>query len=190
MYNVNTACRAKAVCYIVRQTQFRGLAEHTVNRLMEASKDQLTSLGRIAHNQETIRSLAEETYESLSRGNNISIFSLCIRLRTELPRYLIIKLNLASFTAQEQHKDMQQAQLHGQLVLENNIMRLVDEKRLIHETHKKLMEMTKAVQKKLENSAEIIATQTDESRINHNELLEVIITIQDKANTLFEKIGR
>lgn len=84
---------------------------------------------------------------------------------------------------------MQQAQLHSQLVLENNIMRLVDEKRLIHETHNKLMEMTKAVQKKLENSADVIATQTDESRINHNELLEVIITIQDKANTLFEKIG-
>ncbi|XP_050309369.1 protein brambleberry-like [Anthonomus grandis grandis] len=153
--------RARAVCYMVRQTQFRGLAEHTVNRLMEASKDQLISLGRIAQNQENILNLAEDTYDSLSRA----------------------QVHLA-----QQQKDMQQAQLHGQLALEDNIMRLVDEKRLIHETHDKLLEMTKELHFKLENSAQLIAEQSQESKVNHKELLDDILTIQSKANELFDKI--
>ncbi|XP_066251045.1 protein brambleberry-like [Euwallacea similis] len=153
--------RARAVCYMVRQSQFRGLAEHTVNRLMEASKDQLKSLGRIAANQESIFSLAENTYDSLSRAQK------------ELSK---------------QQKDMQQAQLHGQMVVESNIMRLVDEKRLIHETHNKLIQMTQEVQDKLENSAKMIADQSSKTKINHNELLEDIISVQEKANGLFEKI--
>ncbi|CAG9766635.1 unnamed protein product [Ceutorhynchus assimilis] len=146
--------RARAVCYMVRQSQFRGLAEHTVNRLMEASKDQLMSLGRISHNQESILSLAEDTYTSLSKAQE---------------------------QLSDQQKDMQQAQLHGQMVLENNIMRLVDEKRLIHETHNKLLQMTHEVQNKLEYSADTIAG-------NHKELLDDVINIQQRANELFEKI--
>ncbi|XP_066141533.1 protein brambleberry-like isoform X2 [Euwallacea fornicatus] len=153
--------RARAVCYMVRQSQFRGLAEHTVNRLMEASKDQLKSLGKIAANQESIFDLAENTYDSLSRAQK------------ELSK---------------QQKDMQQAQLHGQMVVESNIMRLVDEKRLIHETHNKLIQMTQEVQDKLENSAKMIAHQSSKTKINHKELLEDIISVQNKANGLFEKI--
>lgn len=60
--------RARAVCYTVRQAQFRGLAEHTVNRLMEASQNQLISLDRITTNQENILDLAETTYQSLFNG--------------------------------------------------------------------------------------------------------------------------
>ncbi|KAL1491145.1 hypothetical protein ABEB36_011786 [Hypothenemus hampei] len=153
--------RARAVCYMVRQTQFRGMAEHTVNRLMEASKDQLRSLNQITLNQENILELSENTYESLSKAQN---------------------------QLSEQQQDMRQAQLYGQLVLENNIMRLADEKRLIHETHSKLLQMTQEVQHKLESSAQMIVHQTSENKLNHKELLEDINRIQEKANDLFAKI--
>lgn len=66
--------RARAVCYTIRQSQFRGLAENTVNRLMEAAKDQLQTLGKIAYNQENLREMAETTYEKLTEGNFLPFY--------------------------------------------------------------------------------------------------------------------
>ncbi|XP_060517892.1 protein brambleberry-like [Cylas formicarius] len=153
--------RARSVCYMIRQSQFRGLAEHTVNRLMEASKDQLKSLGEITLNQETIKNVAESTYETLNKAH----------------KHL-----------SEQQRDMQKAQLHGQLVLENNIIRLIDEKRLIHETHEELVQMTKDVQSRLDMSAELLQNQNIESRVNHKELLDDLTGLHQKAVDLFKKI--
>lgn len=61
--------RARAVCYSIRQIQFRGLAEHTVNRLMEAAHHQMKTLGKISQNQEEIQDIAEYTLSTLSKGN-------------------------------------------------------------------------------------------------------------------------
>lgn len=88
-----------------------------------------------------------------------------------------------------QQKELQLAQLHGQLTLEDNIMRLVDEKRIIRETHDKLVEMTREIQNRLENSAKMIVDQGAESKTNHKQLIDDVITVQTKANELFNKIG-
>lgn len=53
---------------MIRQTQFKGLAEHTVNKLMEASQSQLGVLENISTNQNHILDVAENTYESLTKG--------------------------------------------------------------------------------------------------------------------------
>lgn len=60
--------RARAVCYMIRQTQFRGLAEQTVNKLMDTARSQLAYLERIEQGQENIQNLAEDTFEKLSKG--------------------------------------------------------------------------------------------------------------------------
>lgn len=154
--------RAKAVCYTIRQSQFRGLAEHTVNRLMDAARDQLRTLGKIANSQDDLRSLAETTYETLNKGHE------------HLSR---------------QQKDIQSAQFHGQLALEDNIRRLIDEKRLISDTHKELIEMTQNVQDKLGYSLQQLDEHGQQSTLNHKELIEDVVEIQEKVQEIFKKIG-
>lgn len=153
--------RARAVCYTVRQSQFRGLAEHTVNRLMDAAKNQLNNLGDISSMQQGLKELAERTYTTLREGHK-NIF--------------------------EQQDDMKKAQFAGQLTIEDNIRRLADEKRLIRETHDSLVFMTTAVQVKLEASLNQLQDQSDESKINHRELINDLLVIQEKTKDIFERI--
>lgn len=68
--------RARAVCYSIRQAQFRGLAEHTVNRLMSTAQDQLSVLGKMAKEQKNIQELAEETLSAVEKGDEIK--NICI----------------------------------------------------------------------------------------------------------------
>lgn len=155
--------RARAVCYTIRQSQFRGLAEHTVNRLMDAAKDQLRTLGKIANNQENLRNLAETTYETLDKG------------------YAHLS---------KQQKDIQSAQFHGQLAVEDNIRRLIDEKRLISDTHRELIQMTQNMQDKLGYSLQQLDQHGQESKLNHKELIEDVLEIQEKVQEVFKKIGK
>ncbi|XP_057651120.1 protein brambleberry-like isoform X1 [Diorhabda carinulata] len=153
--------RARAVCYTVRQSQFRGLAEHTVNRLMDAARNQLNNLEGISSMQQGLKDLAERTYTTLREGHK-NLF--------------------------EQQDDMRKAQFTGQLAIEDNIRRLADEKRLIRETHDSLVFMTKSVQMKLEDSLNQLQDQSDESKINHRELINDLLVIQEKTKDIFERI--
>ncbi|XP_028131552.2 protein brambleberry-like isoform X2 [Diabrotica virgifera virgifera] len=155
--------RARAVCYSIRQSQFRGLAEHTVNRLMEAAKNQLKNLGEITNTQQGLKDMTEKTYYTLKEGHR-NLF--------------------------EQQDDLKKAQFVGQLAIEDNIKRLADEKRLIRETHDNLVIMTRAVQEKLETSLNQLQDQTDESKVNHRELLNDLLIIQEKTKDIFEKIEK
>lgn len=154
--------RARAVCYSIRQSQFRGLAEHTVNRLMDAAQQQLRTLGRLSDNQVQIKNIADKTYGSLMEGHE---------------------------ALSKQQEDLQKAQFFGQLTIEDNIKRLIDEKRLIQETHNYLLKMTQRVQDKLELSLQHLEDQSDISRSNHKELVEDLMAIQTKAKEIFERIG-
>ncbi|ENN76300.1 protein brambleberry [Dendroctonus ponderosae] len=153
--------RAKAVCYMIRKSQFTALGEHTVNKLMEASQNQLGVLEKISTNQENILGVAEKTSESLAKGQN---------------------------TLFEQQKDLEKAQLHGQLVIEENIRRLASEKQLIRDTHNTLVQMTKEVQSSLASTAKMVADQHSDTKVNHAQLLEDVNTIQKKASALFDRI--
>lgn len=155
--------RVKAVCYSIRQTQFRGLAEHTVNRLMDAAKDQLKSLLSISELQNKLKILAETTYDTITKDHNTLI---------------------------TQQQDIQKAQFHGQLVIEDNIKRLEDEKLLILQTHNQLVDMTRVVHDKLEDSVKQLEDQTGESRTNHKELIDDLLKIQSKTRDIFKKIGK
>nr|CAH7725985.1 unnamed protein product [Callosobruchus chinensis] len=153
--------RARAVCYAIRQSQFRGLAEHTVNRLMDAAQDQLRTLRKVVTDQQKLHDIADTTFDTLTKGQE---------------------------TISKQQQDLQKAQFHGQLVIEDNIRRLVDEKKLLLETHGVLVKMTENVQSKLEQSLQQVEHQTVASKDNHAELLEDLLEIQRKAKEIFEKI--
>lgn len=135
--------RARAVCYSIRQAQFRGLTELTVNKLMGAGNkmsllmsilsfifnicvahEQLDIMTCLKDSQFRIEQATSDTYNTVVRGN------------------LALK---------KQQDDIRQAQFHGQLALEDNIRRLADEKQLILEGHEQLTEMTKDVKAKLGN---------------------------------------
>lgn len=88
-----------------------------------------------------------------------------------------------------QQKDMQAAQLHSQLTVEDNIKRLVDEKMLIRQSHEELARMTRDVEKKLEDAAKEIEKQAGKSKFNHQELMDDLIAIQNKAQIIYQRIG-
>ncbi|XP_064212659.1 protein brambleberry isoform X2 [Tribolium castaneum] len=153
--------RARAVCYTIRQMQFRGMAEHSINRLMDTARDQLKTLGKIAENQQDLHDIAEQTLSSLAQGHEILT---------------------------NQQRDIQRAQFHGQLVLEDNIRKLSQEKELIVDTHNQLVQMTHKIQRRLEDSSKNLEKQRGETRQNHEELLDDLVKIQDKAHAIFERI--
>lgn len=67
--------RARAVCYSVRQIQFRGITEQTVNKLMEASKKQLSMLENLADDQKDLHFIAKDTLSTITKGNSIIYFN-------------------------------------------------------------------------------------------------------------------
>ncbi|KAF5277719.1 hypothetical protein FQR65_LT03699 [Abscondita terminalis] len=153
--------RARAVCYSVRQTQFRGLTEHTINRLMSAAHDQLYSLEKISKDQENLHEMTKQSLDYVAKGQEF---------------------------LGKQQKDFQQAQLHSQLMLENNIHRLSEEKKLIVETNTELVKLTQTVQGKIEQATSQLRTHTDESRSNHQELIDDLIKIQHNVEVIFRRI--
>ncbi|CAG9859936.1 unnamed protein product [Phyllotreta striolata] len=155
--------RARAVCYTIRQSQFRGLAEHTINRLMDTARSQLKNLGEISSTQLDLKDLTEKTYLSVKQGQR-ELF--------------------------EQQDDIKKAQFYGQLSIEDNIQRLANEKRLIAETHNNLIVMTRNIQQKLDASLDQLQEQSDESKVNHRELINDLLVIQEKTKDIFDRIEK
>lgn len=90
----------------------------------------------------------------------------------------------------QQQKDIQSAQFHGQLAIEENIAWLVDEKKIIAETHNKLITLTKDLQEKIGDSKNQLQIQSNESKLNHKELIKDLIFLQEQTQEIFKKIGK
>lgn len=60
--------RARAVCSSIRQVQFRGSTEDIVNKLMNAAKYQISTLGKLAEDQESLQELAKSTLSNVVHG--------------------------------------------------------------------------------------------------------------------------
>lgn len=61
--------RAKAVCVAVRQDQFRGLAELTVNRLMAAAGDQVRQMDALTEGQSQLHEATQQSLHELGDRN-------------------------------------------------------------------------------------------------------------------------
>ena len=88
-----------------------------------------------------------------------------------------------------QQQDLARAQFQGQLTIEDNIKRLIDEKRLITDSHVELTILTRDVQEKLAKAAEQLEKQSSDTDDNHKELIWDLNVIHEKAQNIYEKIG-
>lgn len=88
-----------------------------------------------------------------------------------------------------QQRDLERVQFQGQLAIEDNINRVIEEKKLIAESHRQLVELSEAVKQKIEQASTQLDSHQEESRANHAELLDDLISIQNKAHVIFQRIG-
>lgn len=89
-----------------------------------------------------------------------------------------------------QQNDIRKAQLHTQFSMDDNIKRLVDEKYLIKESKDLLAGMTNSLNSKLENTINQLNEQSEQSNMNHKELIDDLLRIQNMANSIFKQIGK
>lgn len=66
---------------------------------------------------------------------------------------------------------------------------MVDEKKIIAETHNKLITLTKDLQEKIGDSKNQLQIQSNESKLNHKELIKDLIFLQEQTQEIFKKIG-
>lgn len=66
--------RARAVCYYVRNVQFRGLTEQTVNQLMHSAQMQIIKLHEIATDQKGLHDVTKETLATITKGARVINF--------------------------------------------------------------------------------------------------------------------
>lgn len=62
------ANRVRAVCYSARQSQFIGLTEHTINKLVDTTRNQVRTLDKLVDDQKDLQDLAENTLQSVKQG--------------------------------------------------------------------------------------------------------------------------
>lgn len=153
--------RARGICLSARNTQFRALTEITVNKLMESSQSQIKAFNTLKENQERLEMKTIEALMSLSEGNKILM-------------------------DQQQHLKNAQASAHN--LVASNLRDLNNEKALIRAGHMQLSIMTEDIKKRLEKASQQLLSQTDESRENHQELLDDLMTIQKRAELIWDKI--
>lgn len=66
--------RARAVCYYVRNLQFRGLTEQTVNQLMQSAQSQIKKLHEISEDQKNLHDITHVTLDTITKGKKCCSF--------------------------------------------------------------------------------------------------------------------
>ncbi|KAL6257682.1 hypothetical protein P5V15_011338 [Pogonomyrmex californicus] len=153
--------RARAVCYAARNTQFRALTELTVNKLMQSAHSQIEALNSLKQGQDRLEEQTTETLSSLNKGNKILL---------------------------EQQEYLKDAQAASHKLVTTNLKELYNEKALIRSGHAQLAAMTEEIRNKLEKAHNDLEQQAIERGINHQEILQDLISIQEQAQLIWEKI--
>ncbi|XP_071555163.1 protein brambleberry-like [Temnothorax nylanderi] len=153
--------RARAICYAARNTQFRALTELTVNKLMQSAHSQIKALDSIKQGQDRLEEQTTEALSSLTEGNKVLL------------------------TQQEYLKD---AQTTAHKLVTTNLTELYNEKALIRSGHVQLAAMTEEIKNKLEKVHKDLEQQAVEHGENHKEVLQDLISIQEQAQMIWEKI--
>lgn len=153
--------RARAVCYAARNTQFRALTELTVNKLMHSAHSQIQALNSLKQGQDRLEEQTTEALSSLSEGSKVLL------------------------TQQENLKD---AQTTAHKLVTTNLRELYNEKALIRSGHAQLAAMTEEIKNKLEKAHNDLEQQAMERGENHREVLQDLLSIQEQARMIWEKI--
>lgn len=153
--------RARAMCYATQQDQFRRLTEMAVHELVAAADDQLENLKQMMKGQELLHSLTSETVQKL--------FDSQMELLGNHQQ-----LKLAHDTIMSN--------------VESNMRNLHQEKSLIATGNKQLAEMVENIKKKLDLTAENMATQERKQQENYKNIIEDLGQIHIKAQDALKKL--
>lgn len=153
--------RARAMCYATQQDQFRRLTEMAVHELVAATDDQLENLKQMMKGQELLHSLTSETVQKL--------FDSQMELLGNHQQ-----LKLAHDTIMSN--------------VESNMKNLHQEKSLIATGNKQLAEMVENIKKKLDLTAENMATQERKQQENYKNIIEDLGQIHIKAQDALKKL--
>ncbi|XP_034317994.2 protein brambleberry [Magallana gigas] len=153
--------RARAMCYATQQDQFRRLTEMAVHELVAAADDQLENLKQMMKGQELLHSLTSETVQKL--------FDSQMELLGNHQQ-----LKLAHDTIMSN--------------VESNMKNLHQEKSLIATGNKQLAEMVENIKKKLDLTAENMATQERKQQENYKNIIEDLGQIHIKAQDALKKL--
>lgn len=153
--------RARAVCYAARNTQFRALTELTVNKLMQSAHSQIEALNFLKQGQDRLEKQTTEVLSSLTEGNKVLL-------------------------AQQNY--LKDAQTTAHKLVTTNLRELYNEKALIRSGHAQLAAMTEEIKNKLEKAHHDLEQQAIERGENHQEVLQDLINIQERAQMIWEKI--
>lgn len=153
--------RARAMCYATQQDQFRRLTEMAVHELVAAADDQLDNLKQMMKGQELLHSLTSETVQKL--------FDSQMELLGNHQQ-----LKLAHDTIMSN--------------VESNMKSLNQEKSLIATGNKQLAEMVENIKKKLDLTAENMATQERKQQENYKNIIDDLGQIHIKAQDALKKL--
>jgi hypothetical protein len=155
--------RAKAVCANVRQEQFRGLTELTVNKLMNTAHEQIHMMTELSEEQKKLHDMTHSAIDVLSDKN--------------------VKL------IDQQMELMEFADQHRQQI-EDNFLELIKERGLIRSGQQEVAGLLGDLRNKLDEGLKQIDMQSKRSRINHVSLLNDLDNLHvttDEISTKIEK---
>ncbi|CAH1775950.1 unnamed protein product, partial [Owenia fusiformis] len=155
--------RARAICYQTRQQQFRMNTELTVNKMLHASQSQLNAMNELNDGQEKLGALTSDTMRKMFEGQQ-------------------------ELVSNEQLIKAEQA--HVQEYIAMNLKELTDEKALISSGNKALADMAEQIKGKLEKTSSQIASQDEAQRAAHEEILQDLANMREKARKVWEKIDQ
>eukprot|EP00112_Aurelia_sp_Birch-Aquarium-sp1_P007510 Seg1819.2 transcript_id=Seg1819.2/GoldUCD/mRNA.D3Y31 product="Protein brambleberry" protein_id=Seg1819.2/GoldUCD/D3Y31 len=153
--------RARAVCYSVRQKEFRIKTEITINSLAASAKDNLVSLQQLLESQKDLENKTSETISKVVDGGDKAI-----KVQTEL--------NI-------KQKTLKQA-------LADNLEKLSREKNIIEARQMMMKKHSKEVKKDLDEIAGAIKRHHVARTSSDKELLSQVEAIQTRAKDVLVKL--
>ncbi|ESO09402.1 hypothetical protein HELRODRAFT_190484 [Helobdella robusta] len=151
--------RARAVCYQIRQQQFRFKTELTVNKLVQTSEEQLRNMREMESSQEVLRNMTEDAMKNVMVGQE--------RL-----------LN--------QQDEISTTQMKIESQIETNLKQLELEKIIITSENEKIMKMTEQIHDKLDDTNSWLSKQADAQSQMYNELMHDVNQIFTETQSVFK----
>lgn len=153
--------RAKGMCLTIRQDQFRGLAEITVNKLMSSAHQNLKMLDELKNNQNDLQAASLNSIEEITK-NNLKLL--------------------------EQQQDLLKISEMHRLNTEFNLREIMREKNLIRNGHIEVATFITNLKSKIENSLSEVQLQNVESKRVYNALLSDIADLHGAADRISNRL--
>ncbi|XP_062987441.1 protein brambleberry-like [Elgaria multicarinata webbii] len=153
--------RARAVCYAIRQLQFKHRAEHTVNALISTAVSQLETMRMLKSNQEELKALTSESLQKV------------VSSQQEL------------LTQQEKFQGNQEQMEES---IHSNLAQLAQEKALIASGHQQVAQLIEGITKRMENVSSHLDNQDTDLQEGHKAILKDLTQVQKRAQEVYSKI--